>query len=131
MDLKEHITPHLPTHTVYCHTGTVAIDNKLSKVLTYELRLEVVIAHHLKVCIKGNEDHLLRKVLLNIGGWSLIRRLTAWDQRRLTTELLKAFTTPERHDEIELALVHQQASRVGQYDARRVLLREVIDHYIV
>ena len=131
MYLKEDVAPHLTPHAVCCHARTVAVNNKFSEVLTDELRLEVVITHHLKVGIKGDKDHLLRKVLLNVGGRTLIRSLTAWDQCRLTAELLKALSTPERHNEIELALVHQQASRVGQYDARRALLGEVIDHYII
>ena len=131
MYLKEHVASHLTAHAICRHAGTITVDNKLSKVLTDELRLEVVIPHHLKVGIKGDEDNLLRKVLLDVGGGSLIRSLTAWDQGRLTTELLKALTTPERHDKIELAIVHQQASRISQYDAGRALLREVVDHYIV
>ena len=113
MYLKEYVAPHLTPHAVCRHAGAIAVVNKLSEVLTDELRLEVVIAHHLKVGIKGDEDHLLRKVLLDIGGGPLIRRLTAWDQGRLTAELLKALATPERHNEIKLALVHQQAARIG------------------
>ena len=113
MYIKEYVAPHLTPHTIGRHAGTIAVVNEFSKVLADELGLEVVIAHHLKVGIKGDEDHLFRKVLLNVGGGTLIRSLAAGDQRRLTTELLEALTTPERHNKVELAVVHQQASRIG------------------